>query len=114
MVRTLDNHDGVDGADPLDMRREDAFADNQHWLDTGCYVSPSCLSCPLPQCIHDVPGGMKTILLNSRNDEIIFLHERGHTAESISEKIGISRRSIFRVLRKRRPDSNESGHCLPG
>ena len=26
-----------------------------HYEDTGCEVSPSCLTCPLPQCKYDDP-----------------------------------------------------------
>jgi hypothetical protein len=32
--------------------------------DTGCKdVSPSCLSCPLPACIYDVPGAQRAEFL---------------------------------------------------
>ena len=28
-----------------------------HFEDTGCWASPKCLDCPLPQCVHDLPPG---------------------------------------------------------
>jgi hypothetical protein len=37
-------------------RQEEAW--HSELPDVGCqYVSDSCLSCPLPSCIHDLPTG---------------------------------------------------------
>ena len=33
--------------------------------DRGCEVAPSCLTCPLPQCIYDLPPARATKLMKS-------------------------------------------------
>lgn len=104
----LDAGDGEDGDEgkikPLHYMRDDAFADTRHWVDDGCDVSPSCLTCPLPVCRYDIQGGIKMLASIRRNEQIMLLHSQGHTAEFISGQVGISLRSVFRILRKQKPD----------
>jgi hypothetical protein len=38
------------------------FPTHSHYVDDGCEVSPSCLSCPLPLCKYDDPGGYQNWL----------------------------------------------------
>jgi hypothetical protein len=68
--------------------------------DEGCSLAPSCLSCPLPRCFEDLPGGQQKLALTERNAEIfgLFTNEK-KTVEDIMAQFKISRRTVFRALR---------------
>ena len=37
------------------------------YKDTGCYIAPACLACPLPACVHDYEAaGMNGSILRHR------------------------------------------------
>lgn len=80
--------------------RVDALPENTHYADTGCDYYPSCLNCPLPRCRYEEPGGVRAMLLPGRNASILHLHDQdGLTVAQLAETFGVSRRTIFRVLR---------------
>lgn len=83
--------------------REDALPENQDYRDTGCSLAPRCLDCPLPRCRYDEPGGARRLLMETRDEEIV----RGRVSEhvpidTLARRYGLSRRSVFRILRKAR------------
>lgn len=88
--------------DVLGQARSDALPDSEtkHWADDGCEVSPTCLQCVLPRCRYDVPGGLKTVLSEFRNTQIVTLYAQGRTTEYISSVTHISQRSVFRILKR--------------
>lgn len=71
--------------------------------DTGCEVAPSCLSCPLPACIHDAPGSLRRIFVSQRQDRIARLKATGASINAIAETERVSRRTVFRLLAEARP-----------
>jgi hypothetical protein len=80
--------------------RIDALPEHLHYTDTGCDLYPSCLRCPLPRCRYDEPGGAGRMLRGGRDAAILRVaHEPGMTIERLAEQFGVSRRTIFRVLR---------------
>lgn len=38
-------------------KRNGALPEDTVYLDDGCDIHPHCLTCPLPVCRYDVPGG---------------------------------------------------------
>lgn len=83
--------------------REDALPENLDYPDTGCNLAPRCLDCPLPRCRYDEPGGARRLLTETRDEEIV----RRRATERLSinvlaRRYGLSRRSVFRILRKAR------------
>lgn len=87
----------------LSRPRADALPENTEYRDTGCDLYPSCLRCPLPRCRYEDPGGAAAILRDGRDAAILRLAGDGTmTIDQIAEAFGLSRRTIFRVLRKRR------------
>ncbi len=79
--------------------RADALPEHATYRDSGCDLFASCLSCPLPWCRYDVPGGVRAILNEIRDREIKRLRrETDLTVEQIAERFSVSRRTIFRVL----------------
>ena len=64
-------------------------------------LAPSCLSCPLPQCVHDLPGGIPTLRRIVREIEIKQRRADGETLAEIAGTVGISVRTVTRLLGER-------------
>lgn len=89
--------------------RIDALPENVDYRDTGCDLYPSCLRCPLPRCRYDDPGGAANMLRNGRDAAIYRLADRdGLPIDRLAEMFGLSRRTIFRVLRSGREEATHA------
>lgn len=85
--------------------REDALPEHLDYRDDGCTVFPSCLSCPLPRCRYDVPGGARAMLNVARDEAIRRMREEADLpVDEIANKFRVSRRTVFRVLTPRRSE----------
>ena len=102
---------------PLALRRprEDALPEalitEGRYRDEGCDLFTSCLTCPLPRCRYDVPGGARTLLNRVRDEEIRQLRlELGLPVDEIARRYRVSRRTVFRVLHgaKACPETREA------
>ena len=93
--------------------RSDALPEHTHFMDAGCDLYPSCLECPLPKCRYEEPGGAAAMLRTGRDDRILHLAGEGRMSiDGLAEMFGLSRRTIFRVLRKARGGSHAAGRRL--
>ena len=91
------------GRGPLGARRVrgDALPENQEYPDNGCGIWDRCLTCPLPRCRYDEPGGARPIFLRERAGEIARLRRGdGVGIDELARRFGVSRRTVFRVLRR--------------
>lgn len=80
--------------------RSDALPENTSYSDSGCDLYPSCLQCPLPRCRYEEPGGARAMLRTTRNVSIERLaYDDGLSVSEIAGRFGLSRRTVFRVLR---------------
>ena len=80
--------------------RIDALPENLEYRDSCCDLYPSCLHSPLPRCRYDDPAGAAGMLRTGRDASILRLAERdGMPVDRLAEMFGLSRRTIFRVLR---------------
>lgn len=80
--------------------RSDALPENTAYTDNGCDLYPSCLQCPLPRCRYEEPGGARAMLRSTRNVSIERLaYDEGLSIDEIAGRFGLSRRTVFRVLR---------------
>ena len=79
--------------------------------DTGCRLAPSCLNCPLPQCIHDAPTAGQVLRLAGRTRDAEKAKLYWDTVESdgpstamakVREDYGITERTVHRILRRHR------------
>jgi len=64
---------------------------------TGCYLCPSCLECPFPDCILDK---IDSILLELRKIEARELARQGNSVNKIADTLGVSIYTIKRYLSK--------------
>lgn len=74
-------------------------AELHFYPDDGCEAYPSCLNCPLPRCVYDEP--QKRQLQRLRDEEVRELHQEGREVEALASQFGISRRTVYRILRGR-------------
>lgn len=86
---------------PLELPlRIDALPEHTDYADTGCDLYPSCLRCPLPKCRYEEPGGAAAMLRTGRDASILRLAQQdGIDVDQLALMFGLSRRTIFRVLR---------------
>lgn len=78
--------------------RADALPEYTHYRDDGCEVNPSCLTCPLPRCRYEEPGGLRGLLNGYRDRQIVEMRMSGTPVEELAERFGVSRRTVFRIL----------------
>ncbi len=84
----------ISGALPLVQERQ--LPENATYRDDGCDLHPRCLTCPLPACRYDTPGG-KRALLNIYRDQMIANLRRNNTVPVVAGLMGVSRRTIVRA-----------------
>lgn len=78
--------------------RRDALPEEIQYRDDGCDIHPRCLTCPLPRCRYDEPGGARAMLNAFRDQRIAALRRDGAAVDEIAELYGLSRRTVFRIL----------------
>ena len=86
----------------------DAVPEYFHYEDTGCEVSSSCLSCPLPQCKYDDPGWFQRHRRLAR-DFMVWstMQSEGLTVEEAAERFSVTVRTVFRIMRRCRDAAAE-------
>jgi hypothetical protein len=95
-------------AAPLLRRvRSDALPEEIQYRDDGCDVHTRCLTCPLPRCRYDEPGGLRAMLNAYRDQQVVALRRDGAPIDQIAERYGLSRRTVFRILSAFQPDKEE-------
>ncbi len=78
--------------------RRDALPEEIRYRDDGCDIHPQCLTCPLPRCRYDEPGGLRSMLNAYRDEQIVALRGDGAPVDQIAERYNLSRRTVFRIL----------------
>ena len=75
-----------------------------YYLDTGCKEAPSCLDCPLPQCVHDSDRqeAQRLAALELAREKVRLIQEKGWTVPEAARHFGVTHRAIFRLLQKAR------------
>ena len=83
---------------PLRRVRRDALPEEIRYRDDGCDIHSECLTCPLPRCRYDEPGGLRGMLNAYRDQQIVALRGDGAPVDQIAERYRLSRRTVFRIL----------------
>ena len=86
------------------LRRE-LLPEHTRYVDSGCSVHPSCLTCPLVRCRYEEPGGVRRIY--SRDRDLSLLEVKGAeklTVEAVARRFGVSRRTVFRIMARAREE----------
>jgi hypothetical protein len=70
--------------------------------DEGCSLSPSCLNCPFPRCLFEMPWGNRKQAIAERNAEINRLFALSGISENeLAARFKLSKRTIRRALAKK-------------
>ena len=91
----------------LTRARSDALPEHAQYRDDGCDVHPHCLTCPLPRCRYDEPGGLRSVLIAGRNQDVVKLRLQGESVDRLASRFHLSRRTVFRILA--RSENGEAG-----
>ena len=75
--------------------------EDAEYRDTGCDLSPSCLSCHLPQCRYDPAVQPHVMASFSRQRKAVIMVKAGVDVDGIAVLLGVSRRQVFRYLETR-------------
>ncbi len=100
-LATEEHHLAAEGAQqaaPLRRVRRDALPEEIRYRDDGCDIHTHCLTCPLPRCRYDEPGGLRAMLNAYRDQQIVALRRDGEHVDQIAERFSLSRRTVFRIL----------------
>lgn len=89
--------------------RADALPEHTRYRDDGCDIHPHCLTCPLPRCRYDEPGGLRALLNEYRGQQMLALRRQGATVDALAQRFRLSRRTVFRVLASARGGSASGG-----
>ena len=93
--------------DPVSASRGGYNLDPENYPDTGCSYSPSCLSCPLPQCRYDMAPGELQLMLRRWSDQTIARSVFGGLpVDEVATKHGVTVRTIHRVVKRVREEGN--------
>ncbi len=84
------------------------------YRDEGCELFRSCLNCPLPVCVYEMPGGRHHWLKHQRDREMVRLFvDEGKRVKELAKSFDVSERTVQRVLKsclstpERSGDKNE-------
>ena len=102
LARLSDGPTLLSGPDPSGLRRvrPDALPEHTRYRDDGCDIHPHCLSCPLPRCRYDEPGGLRALLNEYRGQQMQALRRQGLSVDALALRFRLSRRTVFRILAK--------------
>jgi hypothetical protein len=78
--------------------RHDSLPEFTRYKDDGCEVSESCFDCPLPRCRYEEPGGLRAVLNETRDRQILLLRSKGLGVDDLAGRFGVSRRTVFRII----------------
>ncbi len=83
-----------------DPNRLDLPPEFCQYRDEGCDLAHSCLNCPFPHCVYELPGGRQRWLKKTRDSEInrLFAGE-GKEVNELAKMYGISQRTVQRALK---------------
>ena len=85
----------------LAIVRKDTLPEGTRYKDTGCSVSPSCFSCPLPECRYDDDAARK---VRARRDRRIRTLKRNHVGvDELAHRFNVSTRTVYRITQRRNP-----------
>ena len=73
----------------------------KHFVDDGCEVAPSCLSCPLSRCKHDAPDWYGWHLRRARDYQVWEAVCRlGLSTREAADRFGTTPRTIYRIAER--------------
>lgn len=72
-------------------------SEDAEYRDTGCRLHAACLTCPLEVCLYDDPGTTRRLIRRDSDTEVLRLRAEGLTVTQVAQRLGLSRRTVFRI-----------------
>ena len=83
------------------MRLGEGSGGGTHFLDAGCEVSPSCLTCPLSRCKHDAPEWYGWHVRRARDYRVWEAVRRlGLSTREAANRFKTTPRTIYRIAER--------------
>ena len=84
---------------PANEDSEDDFDGIPYHADRGCFVHPSCLTCPLPGCRLVDPEGYRQLVRQRMQEQIVaaVLHHC-QTVLAVAKRFGRSEQTVYKTL----------------
>ena len=82
----------------MSLSELDLLPEDVNWQDKGCELFPSCLDCPLPQCIEEEPRGKQKLRMSARTRRMKELRQDGNSVAEIACLLDVSKRTVQRAL----------------
>ncbi len=79
----------------LALHERPGLPETTTFKDEGCDLHPACLACPLPVCRYEMPAGRARAFGLAVVLRQLLLE--GFTMESAAAKMGVSRRTAYRL-----------------
>ena len=80
-----------------------ADSNRVNYPDDGCEHSPSCLTCPLPQCKYDAPvQSRKARQAANRDEKLRRSFAQGVKATDLALLYGVGVKTVYRAVNGRR------------
>jgi len=83
----------------------DLLPDEFPYEDRGCDMAPSCLSCPFPKCLEEVPWGKHKLSKRRRAERMAELRKEGKSIDEIARIFDVHERTVRRALKRTSPRS---------
>ena len=81
--------------------RSSGAPNSNYYKDEGCDISPSCLTCPLPQCKYDDPIWYQQYRRLAKDFEMWnTIRSESLTTDEAAERFSVTPRTIFRIIRR--------------
>jgi len=79
----------------------DSLPEYYQYRDEGCELAASCLNCPFPRCVYEVPRGKQRWLKEMRGRKMARLFAmEGKGVKDLAKQFGVSRRTVQRALKR--------------
>jgi hypothetical protein len=90
----------MDGTNVLLLVR-DSLPEHYRYQDDGCELASSCLNCPFPCCVYEIPRGKQAFIKGQRDSEIAKLFLEGNrNVPELARHFAVSVRTVQRVLQR--------------
>jgi len=99
----ITNWRAVNDVDAVARVRADALPEGFDYPDAGCNFASSCLACPLPRCRYERPYLVPVLRQDMRTLQAHALRSQEATIEAIGRVLGVSRRTVYRLLTRPAP-----------
>lgn len=76
--------------------KADMLPEHANYRDRGCHHHPACLTCPFERCRLEV--SISTQRSMAKAEKARALRANGLSIDAVAHEVGVSRRSVFRML----------------